>query len=153
MRHHEVAITGMGIVCPLGNNVPTASCAASRGKSGLRRYRAGIEDRVGGIVELVDDDALLAERHEPATRFALAAAAEALAMARLDGDRDRIGCVVGAGLAGATLWERALRERVARMAALSITGTAVTGLLALRHELRGPSLGVANACASGTSAI
>jgi 3-oxoacyl-(acyl-carrier-protein) synthase len=39
------------------------------------------------------------------------------------------------------------------MAAISITGTAVTGLAAIRHQLRGPSLGVANACASGTSAI
>lgn len=144
----------MGIVCPLGNNVPTASCAASRGKSGLRRYQSRGEDRVGGTVELADADAVLAERHEPATRFALAAAQEAIAMARLDGDRDRIGCVVGAGLAGATLWERAVRsDRVPRMAALSITGTAVTGLLALQFGLRGPSFGIANACASGTSAI
>jgi 3-oxoacyl-[acyl-carrier-protein] synthase II len=39
------------------------------------------------------------------------------------------------------------------MAAISITGTAVTGLLALLHRLKGPSVGVANACASGTSAI
>ena len=39
------------------------------------------------------------------------------------------------------------------MTAIAITGTAVTGLLAIRHRLRGPSFGVANACASGTSAI
>jgi flotillin len=39
------------------------------------------------------------------------------------------------------------------MAAIQITGTAVTGLLAVRHRLRGPSLAIANACASGTTAI
>jgi 3-oxoacyl-[acyl-carrier-protein] synthase II len=122
---------------------------------------------VGGTVDAFDSGDLLepkfASRQEPATLFALAAAAEALAQAGLteDVDRDRIGCAIGAGLAGAELWHRALHtaygagrpDDIARMAAIGITGTAVTGLLAIRHRLRGPSLGIANACASGTSAI
>jgi 3-oxoacyl-[acyl-carrier-protein] synthase II len=78
-----------------------------------------------------------------------------------DLDRDRIGCVVGTGLPGAELWHRGLHasyaagrpDDVARMTAIAITGNAVTGQLALRYGLRGPSLGLANACASGTTAI
>ncbi|MBL8621015.1 MAG: beta-ketoacyl-[acyl-carrier-protein] synthase family protein [Myxococcales bacterium] len=170
-----IAITGLGLVCPLGNDVPTALARASRGERAIRAYTSPwvdathprLHQRVGGTV--VDFDAArwleprFAERQEPAVLYALAAAAEALTQAGLAdaGDRDRIGCVVGAGLAGAELWHRALHtaygadrpDGIARMAAIAITGTAATGLLAIRHQLRGPSIGLANACASGTSAI
>lgn len=170
-----VVITGLGLVCPLGNSVPVALAAARRGASGIRAYQSRWSDpaqphlhhRVGGTVVDFDADAVLeprlAARHEPATLFALAAAGEALAQAGLEvgGDRDRFGCAIGAGLAGGELWHRALHaayaldrtDEIARMAAIQITGTAVTGAIAIRHRLRGPTLGVANACASGTSAI
>ncbi len=170
-----IAITGLGLVCPLGNSVDQALAAARRGDSGIRSYtshwiepaRPQLHQRVGGTVEGFSEHGLLeprfAARQEPAVLFALAAAEQALRQAGLhDGvERQRAGCVVGAGLAGAELWHRALHtayaagqpERIARMTAISITGTAVTGLLALRHRLLGPTLGVANACASGTSAI
>lgn len=172
----QVVITGLGLVCPLGNSVPAALANARAGATGIRPYQSRWSDpaqphlhhRVGGTVVGFDADAVLeprlAARHEPATLFALAAADEALAQAGLAGevgDRDRFGCAIGAGLAGAELWHRALHaayaldrtDEIARMAAIQITGTAVTGALAIRHRLRGPSLGVANACASGTSAI
>ncbi|HVV88238.1 MAG TPA: beta-ketoacyl-[acyl-carrier-protein] synthase family protein [Kofleriaceae bacterium] len=176
---HPVAITGLGLVCPLGNTVAAALERARRGESGIRAYTSPwidaehphLHQRVGGtVVDFVPDDALdprLASRQEPAVLYAMSAAAEALAHAGLGADGldafepDRAGCVVGAGLAGAELWHRALHtayadrrpDDIARMAAIAITGTAVTGQLAIRHRLRGPSVGVANACASGTTAI
>jgi 3-oxoacyl-[acyl-carrier-protein] synthase II len=174
-RMQPIAITGMGLVCPLGNCVSTALDAARRGQSGIRRYTSTwvderapeLRERVGGLVTDFDIGERLepkfADRQEPAVLFALAAADEALAAAGLPdaADRRRIGVCVGSGLAGAELWHRALyraygqgRPReISRMAAIAITGTAVTGQLALRHGFSGPSLGVANACASGTSAI
>ena len=175
----QVAITGLGLVCPLGNDVPTALARAARGERGIRAYRSPWVDaahphlhaRVGGTVEgFTPDDAIdprLAARQEPAVLYAMTAAREALVHAGLaavdarEVDRDRVGCVVGAGLAGAELWHRALHtafvdgrpDDIARMAAIAITGTAVTGQLAIRHRLRGPSIAIANACASGTSAL
>lgn len=168
-----IAITGVGVVCPLGNSVSAALEAARRGQSGIRRYRSAwadarhpeLQERVGGTVVDFQIDGLIdpqfAERQDPAVLFALAAADEALRQAGLsDADEpERRGCAVGAGLAGAELYHRALRgayetgQPIPRMAAIAITGTAVTGQLALRHGLAGPSLGVANACGSGTSAI
>lgn len=170
-----IAITGLGTICPLGNTVPEALARARRGENAIRRYASAwvdpahphLHERVGGTVVDFDPGELLeprfAARQEPAVLFALAAAAEALAQAGLPDHADpgRIGCVVGAGLAGSELWHRALHtayaagrpDDIARMAAISITGTAVTGLLAIRHQLAGPSFGVANACASGSSAI
>ncbi|MBK9030929.1 MAG: beta-ketoacyl-[acyl-carrier-protein] synthase family protein [Myxococcales bacterium] len=174
-RTVDIAITGLGLVCPLGNSVASALARACRGESGIRRYTSPwvdpahpqLHERVGGTVVDFDAGALIepkfAARHEPAVLFALAAAAEALAQAGLPGadDRARIGCIVGGGLPGAELWHRSLHaayardrpDEIARLAAIAITGTAVTGMLALRHQLAGPSVGVANACASGTSAI
>ena len=175
----QVAITGLGVVCPLGNSLPAALERACAGASGIRAYTTPWlapdhpqHHRVGGTVVDFEPDLHLeprfAARQEPGVLYALAAAAEAMADAGLadatdaTGDaRDRFGCVVGAGLAGAELWHRALAtaftgdgaEAIPRLTAISITGTAVTGLLALQHQLRGPSWGVANACASGTSAI
>ncbi len=155
-------MTGLGLVCPLGKSVPTALAKAIRGERAIRAYESSwgppaLRSRVGGTVEAFDGDGILeprfADKQEPATLFALAAAREALAQAGADIDRDRFGCVIGAGLGGSELWHRALTTGVTRMAAVSITGTAVTGLAAIRHQLRGPSLGIANACASGTSAI
>ena len=171
----DIAITGLGLVCPLGNDVPTALAAACRGERAIRPYHSpwvhprhgALHHRVGGTVVDFEPAATLerrfADRQEPAVLYALAAADQALRQAGLgpDADGDRIGCAIGAGLAGAELWHRALHTAyaedrpgaIARMAAVAITGTAVTGQLALRHRLRGPSLGIANACASGTSAI
>lgn len=174
-----VAITGLGLVCPLGNTVAAALGRARRGESGIRAYTSpwvdaaheALHQRVGGTVVGFEPDGAIdprfASRQEPAVLYAMTAAAEALAQAGLADvearavDRDRFGCVIGAGLAGAELWHRALHtaygedrpDEIARMAAIAITGTAVTGQLAIRHRLRGPSIGVANACASGTSAL
>jgi len=172
----QVAITGLGVVCPLGNSLSAALGRARAGASGIRAYTSPWlapdhpqHHRVGGTVVDFEPDPHLeprfAARQEPGVLYALAAAAEAMAAAGLadavDDARDRFGCVVGAGLAGAELWHRALAtafagdgaDAIPRLTAISITGTAVTGLLALQHQLRGPSWGVANACASGTSAI
>lgn len=171
----SIAVTGLGVVCPLGNSLPEALARARRGESGIRSYTSPWVDprheilhaRVGGTVEGFDAAGLVepkhAERHEPGVLYALRAAAEALGQAGLEAgeDGERIGCVMGAGLPGAELWHRALRTayvdrkpyEIGRMTAIAITGNAVAGLLALRHGLRGPSIGLANACASGTSAV
>jgi 3-oxoacyl-[acyl-carrier-protein] synthase II len=169
-----IAVTGLGLVCPLGNSVPAALARARAGESAIRAFESPwIEDdrpelrwRIGGTVEGFTGDGVLeprfAARQEPGALFAMAAAAEALAQARLEGvDRDRIGTAIGSGLPGAELWHRALRtayedrrpEAIARCTAMAITGNAPGGLIAIRHGLRGPSFGVANACAAGATAI
>lgn len=173
--HPAIAITGIGLVSPLGNSLTTALSRARRGESGIRRYTCEhidreyphLRERVGGTVEDFDPASVLAphlaQRHEPAALFALAAADQALADAGLTRslDPERSGCVIGAGLPGAELWHRALRAAyaagrpgdIARMTSVAITGNAAAGQLALRHGLRGPAFGLANACASGSTAI
>ena len=143
--HHressQIAITGLGLVSPLGNSLDLALARARRGESGIRAYTADwgddpqLRQRVGGTVEDFDPapllDPHLAARHEPAVLYALAAAHEALSRAGLLGalDPERSGCVIGSGLPGAELWHRALHTRpVPRMTAVAITGNAAAGL-------------------------
>lgn len=169
----QVAITAIGLVSPLGNSLTEALARARRGESGIRAYSSDWIDakhshlrlRVGGTVEGFDPTTVLeprhAERQEPAVLYALAAAEQALAEVGPHLDRDRTGCVIGSGLPGAELWHRALHtsyadgrpENIERMTAVAITGNAAAGQLALRHGLRGPSFGLGNACASGSTAI
>ncbi len=174
MPYDLVAVTGLGLVCPLGSSVPAALARARAGESGIRAFESpwidgehpGMRCRVGGTVEGFEAEEVLeprfSARQEPGVLWAMAAAAEALAQAGLPGaEGGRIGTAIGGGLPGAELWHRALRSTyedgrpgdIARCAAIAITGNAANGLIAIRHGLRGPSFGVANACASGATAI
>ncbi|HAI94659.1 MAG TPA: beta-ketoacyl-ACP synthase I, partial [Xanthomonadaceae bacterium] len=58
----RIAITGMGIVSCLGNDVDTVSTALREGRSGIRALpdhaEAGLRSQVGGAVEL-DTEALI----------------------------------------------------------------------------------------------
>ena len=106
-----IAITGLGLVCPLGNSVAAALASARRGDNAIRRFEspwiapdhASLRQRVGGTVVDFDSDDVLeprfAARQEPAVLFGLAAAAEALAQAGLatvEGGGARIGTAMSA---------------------------------------------------------
>ena len=100
----QVAITGLGVVCPLGNSLSAALGRARAGASGIRAYTSPWlapdhpqHHRVGGTVVDFEPDPHLeprfAARQEPGVLYALAAAAEAMAAAGLadavDDARDR----------------------------------------------------------------
>lgn len=111
----RVVITGMGIVCPLGNDVPTLWQAILAGKSGAARttvFDASTFPTTFGA-EVKDYDfrqrTRFPQRHETCSRgsgFALGAAAEACRQAGIDVeadepadgiDRTRLGIYLGAG--------------------------------------------------------
>lgn len=171
-----VAVTGLGVVSPLGNTLPESFANARRGVNGIRRYEGrwveapsrSMIARIGGTVEGFDPhahlDAKYSDRQEPALAFCLASAKEALSDASLRCpvvDGDRFGCVVGAGLPGAELWHRGLHgayfegraNSIPRLCAIGITATSTPGFLSIAFQLRGPSFGIGNACASGGASI
>ena len=106
-----------------------------------------------------------ARRSDRFAQLAIAAGAQAVADAGWDAeeppiDPSDIGCVIGSGIGGMATFEaqcEVLRdrgpERVSPLAIPLIMGNAAAGLVAMRHELRGPVFGVMSACASGTHAI
>ncbi len=114
----RVVVTGLGCISPLGNDVNSTWKNISGGKSGvgmITLYDAS-EHKTRIAAEVKDFDGaerfgrVEARRMDRFTQFALAAAQQAVADAGLkidDGNRDRIGVVIGTGIGGlGTLFEQ-----------------------------------------------
>lgn len=113
MNHRKkIAITGIGMVTPAGNDARTTWAALQAGQSGLGTIQhfdaSGFPVRIGGEVKGFDAAAVIGNakllRHSTRShRFALAAAEEALADAGIRptaADGQRWGFCVGAGMMG-----------------------------------------------------
>jgi 3-oxoacyl-[acyl-carrier-protein] synthase II len=155
-----VVVTGVGAVTPLGVGARTLH----------ERWSAGVCGIHGGEAPCADFDprdflsAKEARRADRFTQLALAACAEAFADAgweeELPYEGGRVGCVLGTGIGGiATLvdGQDTLRERgpdyVSPLAVPLMMSNAGTAALSMRHGLRGPTLAVSTACASGAHAL
>ncbi len=167
----RVVITGLGCISPLGNDIPSMWGNLIAGKSGVdlisaydtREFKTKFAAEVKGF----DGQALFgsreARRMDRFTQFALAASQQAVSNARLvidDGNRDRIGVVIGSGIGGlATLTEnmRVLIEkgpsRVSPFLVPMMLTDSSPGMIAIHLGLRGPNFAVVTACATGTNAI
>jgi nodulation protein E len=160
-----VAITGVGIVSPLGRGTSASLESIREGRSGVSRIRrfdpAGFNCRIAGQVP--DDGFEGADQSlDRVSWLAIVAAAEATAQAGIDaiGARDRIGVVIGTGLGGAdTLdvsYERLYGQRNSRLHPLTIPRimyNAPTSAVSIRHRALGPSFAIVSACSSGAHAI
>jgi 3-oxoacyl-(acyl-carrier-protein) synthase len=108
----RIAITGLGMVTPVGNDVQSTWAGLRAGRSGLGVIRgfdaSGFPVRIGAEVKNFDfenaaDDRKLLKFAGRSQRFALAAAREALQDAGIrpeESNRQRWGCCVGAGMMG-----------------------------------------------------
>src|SRR5947208_1421420 len=105
----RVAVTGLGAVTPLGNDVRSTWSAAIGGESGIDWIRAfdatGLPVRVAAEVKDFDPAAVASPKEvrklERNVLLSLGAAKEAVADAALDGfDPMRVGIVVGTAIGG-----------------------------------------------------
>jgi len=168
---HEVWVTGIGLVTALGVDRETTWRRLLAGESGLRPLElfdtTGYRTHNGGEVDLAAlprpvAAAAVWHRCSRASRFALAAAAEALADAGLAaGDAERAWAVVfGGGTAGLfeaeRFVERRLRGGVATRsgrALVEVPQDAPTDRVAAAYLLSGPRVTVTTACSSSTIAV
>lgn len=97
------------------------------------------------------------------TQFAIAAAEEAMAEARLhvdESNRDRVGILIGTGIGGVStmidnydvLLERG-PDRVSPFLIPMMISDSAAGMLAIRTGARGPNISLQTACATGTNAL
>ena len=111
MAARRVAVTGIGVVSPLGNSLPEFHRALAEGRPGIRRLpdevARGSGVQVGATVQW-NPAPLLKEGEagniDRVSQFAIGAASQALAASRLDlaaADRTRIGVSWGTGMGGA----------------------------------------------------
>ncbi len=169
----KVAITGVGLITPLGldaDSTWTALLAGQRGVGPITRFDAGaFRTQIAGEVRGFDPEAFLErKRVREADRFAQFAIAASL-MAWRDaglGDtlsesaRDRMGCIIGSGMGGLETLERyydVLREkgpgRISPYFVPATISNLAAGHVAMRLGLRGVNYCTTSACASGAHAL
>ena len=166
----RVAVTGMGVVSPLGNAVAAVFGNAKAGRSAIRRLDAGFAARLAApLVASANFDAV--EHFEPPKRrmldrvsqFALVAASQALGGAR-DAlgqlDRSRAGVFVGTGMGGSQTSDDGYKalygddsDRIKPFTVLMGMHNAPAAWIGIEHDLRGPNLTYSTACSSSAVAI
>jgi 3-oxoacyl-[acyl-carrier-protein] synthase II len=165
----RVAVTGLGAVTPLGNDVPSTWRAAVAGESGIDWIRAfdASEQPVKVAAEVKDFDASqvasakVVRKLERNVLLSLGAAQEALGDSGLNGfDPRRVGIVFGTaigGVSGVLEQEDVRRERGAGRVSPSflpnVLVDSASGQLAISLGIKGPNYAVVSACATGSHAI
>ena len=164
-----IAVSGCGVVSPIGCDLESFDDALFAGRSALRPHRIelpGIDLPPVPVAPAPFDAAAVAAPSrvplDRGTAMALAAAESAAREAGLEAggfDRERLGVFWGSGMAGAATFEATCRTVYAdrrRMRPTSVVTTmpnAPVAELALRFGARGAALAYACACASSAVAI
>lgn len=174
----RVVVTGLGMVTPLGPDVPSTWRALLAGRSGIRRLEGIDTDAlactIGGQVLLGEGpeafhpgrvvDLKEQRRYGNFIIFALAAAAEALQDSGFapssDLERERTGVLVGSGIGGfPSIADSAVALHTGgprKVSPYFIAGSLINeaaGVLSIRYGLRGPNHSVVTACATGAHAL
>jgi len=168
----RVAVTGLGIVCPVGVGVDAAWDSLASGRSGVGPITTfDTAEYAVHFAACVDDfdptttlDVKEARRLSRFQQFALVAAEEALADAGISdvdpAEAERIGVIVGSGIGGLGLMEeqtRVLIERgPSRVSPFLVPGMIIdvaAGLISIRHGFKGINYAPVSACATGNHAI
>lgn len=169
--HRRVVVTGMGVVSPVGNNVPDFWKNLLAGKSGVdyithfdaseyaTKFAAEVKDfSTEGVLEPKE-----ARKMDRFTQFAMVAAEEAIKDSGLDLDnidRDRTGVVVGSGIGGlqsledehAKFIERGPR-RISPFFVPQMIIDIAAGYISMRYNLTGPNYAIVSACATASHSI
>ncbi len=167
----RVVITGMGALCPVGNNVADAWAALLAGESGLGPITlfdcADIPTQIAGEVKNFDAQELFgrkeARRMDRVTQLAMAAAQEAIDDARLlvNGvDRERVGTLIGTGIGGMSttleqhdVFKNKGARRVNPFFIPMLLPDTPAGRVSIEYGLKGPNFSIVSACATGSHAI
>jgi len=170
MAARRVAVTGLGLVSPLGNDEASFFEALQAGRSGVGRlevpFSGRLSNRIGASVEF--DGAA----HFPppklrmldrVSQFALVAAQQAVSSAGsglFDKERERAGVFLGSGMGGAQTTDDGYRalyadgaSRLPPFSVLMAMNHAAAAWLAIEYGLRGPNLTYSTACSSSAVAI
>jgi 3-oxoacyl-[acyl-carrier-protein] synthase II len=165
----RVAVTGLGAVTPLGNDVASTWRAATAGESGIdwiRSFDPGdVPVRVAAEVKDFDASQVASPKEvrklERNVLLALGAAREALGDSGLNGfDPARVGIVFGTAIGGVSgiLDQEEIRlsrgpDRVSPNFLPNVLVDSASGQIAISLGIKGPNYAVVSACATGSHAI
>ena len=170
-NNRRVVVTGMGAITPIGNSVEEFWNGIKEGKTGFgpityfdtADYRCKLAAEVKDFDPAQYMDKKSARRMEQFCQFAVAAAGQAISDAGLDMEQEdpyMVGCSVGSGIGSLQAMEREydrLKEkgpgRVGPMLVPLMISNMAAGNVSIAYGLKGKSLNVVTACATGTHSI
>jgi len=170
-KNRRVVVTGMGAITPIGNSVEEFWNGIKEGKTGFgpityfdtADYRCKLAAEVKDFDPAQYMDKKSARRMEQFCQFAVAAAGQAISDAGLTMEQEdpyMVGCSVGSGIGSLQAMEREydrLKEkgpgRVGPMLVPLMISNMAAGNVSIAYGLKGKSLNVVTACATGTHSI
>ncbi len=172
MELRRVVITGLGALTPIGNTLAEYWDGLVSGRSGAApitrfdasKFKTRFACEVKGFNPEDFIDRKEARKMDPYSQFAVVCSDEAIADSGLDlakEDLDRFGVVWGSGIGGLKTFQDecmnfAKGDGTPRFNPFFIPkmiADSASGLISMRHGLRGPSYVTVSACASGNNSI
>ncbi len=168
----RVAITGLGIVSPLGNDVATTWEALVAGRSGAgpitkfdaAKLRVRFACEVKGFDPLRYIEKKEARRFDLFAQFSMGASVQAVSDACLEKtgtlDPKRVGVIIGTGTGGIATFEENMRayvekgpDRVSPFFVPMFMANVASALVSMRYGFQGPNYSTVSACASSGHAV
>jgi 3-oxoacyl-[acyl-carrier-protein] synthase II len=171
VERRRVVITGLGAITPIGNDVDAVWHSAKNGISGIdyieRFDVSDLDVRFGGEVRGFDPVETFgrreARRMDRIAQLAMEAARQAMDDSGLKVDESNqydVGALIGCGMGGLnTIFDGmdTIREqgpgRVSPLLVPMLLPDMASGKVSIEYGLRGPTMSVATACATGNNAI
>jgi 3-oxoacyl-[acyl-carrier-protein] synthase II len=171
LSRRRVVVTGLGIICPIGNTVVEAWSNALAGKSGIARINrfdpSRLSSQIAGEVKNFDIGAYLspkeARRMDRFIHFGMAAGVQALKDSGLQVTEDnapRVGVNIGSGIGGLPGIEEThddlLKGGPRKISPFFIPSTIInmiSGNFSIMHGLKGPNLAMVTACTTSAHCI
>ena len=168
--NRRVVITGMGLISPVGNDVPTAWENLKAGKCGIGEitrfdtgpFKVKIAAEVRDFDPLQYMDKLDVQHSDPYTHMAMAAVCQAVEDSGVIGTipPERIGVYLGTGIGGISTFmdehKKLLEKGPRRVSPFFIPmmiANMAAGMTAIRFNCKGAALPAVSACASAGNAI
>lgn len=167
----RVVITGLGVITPVGNDIPTFWNSLTTGVSGIDYVTAfdtsEYSTKIAGEIKNFNPEDFIdkkeVRRMDRFVHFAIAASKQAIANAGLnieESNANRIGVYIGSGIGGlitleenhTTLMEKGPRRVSPFMIPMMIANMA-SGLVSIHTGAKGPNSAAVTACATGTHSI
>ena len=172
MARRRVIITGLGLICPVGNSVEEGWQNIIAGVSGIapvtRFDTSTFPVKFAGEVKNFDITQYIsakdARRMDKFIHYGLAAGMQAVRDAGLDkegaADPERVGVAIGSGIGGLPLIEETKDEYIAggvrKVSPFFVPGSIInmiSGNLSIEYGFKGPNLAIVTACTTGTHSI
>ena len=168
--HRRVAVTGLGILSPIGNTVDEAWESCINGISGITNIDIDLNNspiKVGGRLKNFNPEDFLdskeIRRIDPFIQYGIIAANQSIEHSGILNskiDLSRIGVNFGAGIGGINTIEKnksLLEERgYKKVSPFFVPGSIVnmiSGLISIKHGFMGPNTSVVTACSTGNHCI